>query len=88
MKRKCIYHDGMKYVFKGGRYCKVRGSDVRWKGMHNPPTYDCRVVLECMDRSGGDRCFSTGVYYQGKLHDDWSFELVALRYMVLEPFEK
>lgn len=56
-----------------------------WKPIDELPEKDCYVVLECID-TYGDRCYATGVFYKGKVHNDMCFDWVNVRYAVLSEY--
>jgi hypothetical protein len=64
------------------------GDDMQWIPIEEVPEENCHVVLWCVDNMTGERIFSTGVFYNGKLHNDWSFDLIALKYMVLAEYHQ
>lgn len=60
-----------------------------WKSVNEPPEEGSKVALLCKDNLAGETFFSTGIYYKGKFHNNWSLDLIAQYYIVLpeEPNE-
>ena len=61
---------------------------MEWTPIEEVPEESCHVVLWCVDNMNGERVFSTGMFYEGKLHHGRSFDLTALKYVTLDKYRQ
>lgn len=61
---------------------------MAWIPIEEVPEENCHVVLWCVDNMNGERIFSTGIFYEGELYYDLSFDSTALKYVVLAEYHQ